>query len=103
MPYITRPERSFLSSSIHNMINALNEAEFKKGALNYTITRLVHAYLMFHGTRYDTLSDITGVLNDVKTEFERRIIAPYEDKKIKENGDVWVRSWDGILKLAWSL
>jgi len=41
------------------------------------------------GISYDNLSDITGVLNDVKTEFERKVVAPYEDEKITENGKIY--------------
>jgi len=40
------------------------------------------------GKKYDTLSDVTGVLHDIVTEWDRTVVAPYEDLKIKQNGDV---------------
>jgi hypothetical protein len=36
------------------------------------------------------MNDIIGVLEAAKTEFYRRIIAPYEDIKIQDNGDMEV-------------
>ena len=38
---------------------------------------------------YTELSSIMGVLECVKQEFYRRMVAPYEDKKCEENGDVF--------------
>jgi hypothetical protein len=32
---------------------------------------------------------MTGVIENVKTEFYRRVAVPYEDKKIADNGDVF--------------
>jgi hypothetical protein len=37
---------------------------------------------------YSKIAIITGVLENVKQEFYRRAAAPYEDKKILQNGDV---------------
>lgn len=58
------------------------------GDLNYVITKLCLAYVEQHGKSYHTLNDITGALECAKLEFNRRLIGPYEDSKIKENGDV---------------
>lgn len=59
------------------------------GELNYAITRLVLRYLKKHGRRYSTMNDILGVLSACGLEFNRRVVAPYEDEKIEENGDVY--------------
>ena len=37
---------------------------------------------------YSKLAVITGVLENIKQEFYRRVGEPYEDKKIRENGDI---------------
>ena len=95
MPYIKIRRRKKLQRTLGYLCQALRALpvqageHFGKGDLNYCITQLVLAYVEHHGKRYDTLSDVTGVLNDVKVEFERRVVAPYEDKKIEENGDVY--------------
>lgn len=45
-------------------------------------------YLLTCGIKYKHINDICGVLEAVKAEFYRRVAAPYEDLKIKENKDV---------------
>lgn len=59
------------------------------GQLNYQISSLCKKYLDFYGICYDHLNEVIGVLECVKQELYRRVVVPYEDKKIKENGDVY--------------
>lgn len=60
------------------------------GELNYVITRLVDAYLTNKGQmRYAHLNEAMGVLECAKQELYRRVVSPYEDKKIVESGDVY--------------
>lgn len=58
------------------------------GELNYAIHQLISNYLENSKHNYQTCNDIMGVLSCVGAEFYRRVIAPYEDKKIIQNGDV---------------
>lgn len=58
------------------------------GELNYQLTRLCHWYLHSHTPNYETMNAIVGALECAKQEFLRRIVAPYEDTKIAENGDL---------------
>ncbi len=58
------------------------------GELNYKITRSVLDYLPVH-PRYEDFNTVIGVLECAKQEFYRRMVAVYEDEKIKENGDVF--------------
>lgn len=88
MPYIKPERRKELDDGVFRLATDLHGSGNDKGDLNYVITSLIHYHLKHVGIRYSTLSDITGVLNDVKVEFERRIVAPYEDKKIAENGNI---------------
>ena len=78
MPYIHQSERDILDT-----IKAMSP-----GQLNYLITRQVRNYL---GAAYSyrDLNEVIGVLECVKLELYRRVAAPYEDKKMKENGDVY--------------
>ena len=59
------------------------------GELNYALTRVVLRYLAQKGLSYGTLNDIVGALESAKAEFQRRVVAPYENKKIDSNGDVY--------------
>lgn len=61
-----------------------------EGELNYVITKLCHIFNSKFGMlKYARLNTIIGVLECAKQEFYRRIISNYEDKKAKENGDVF--------------
>lgn len=59
------------------------------GQFNYIISCLAKNYLMDKGKNYQHINDIVGALEGAKLEFYRRVAAPYEDTKIKENGDVY--------------
>lgn len=59
------------------------------GELNYAITKLVDDYIAYKGLSYQHINDVLGVLEGAKLEFYRRVAAPYEDKKIITNGDVY--------------
>ena len=79
MPYITQEARAELTIRMAKTT----------GELNYMLTRLVFDYLDTQGLSYQTINDINGALMGALTEFNRRVTAPYEDKKIAENGDVY--------------
>jgi hypothetical protein len=60
------------------------------GELNYCITQLALDYL--HTTaayNYADLNAVIGVMEAAKQEFYRRMVVPYEEQKILENGDVY--------------
>ena len=57
------------------------------GELNYMFTKLIREYWM-RNQSYQTANDIIGALEGAKLEFYRRTVAPYEDIKIAENGDL---------------
>ena len=64
-----------------------------EGELNYTITTLLDEYLAEYGFNYANLNQVVGVLECAKLEIYRRMAAPYEDKKMLENGDVYNQSY----------
>ena len=61
------------------------------GTLNYIITRLCDYWCRdWQGeSNYAKYNTVIGVLECVKQELYRRQIAPYEDKKWQQNGDVY--------------
>lgn len=60
------------------------------GELNFAISVLVDNYLKDKGgIKYSHLNEVVGALDCAKLELYRRLAAPYEDKKIEENGDVY--------------
>jgi len=79
MPYITQRDRQAL-----RFFNPLTPGE-----LNYAITLLMIGYVKAHGKKYEVLNAVVGAVESAKAEFQRRVVAPYEDTKIAENGDVY--------------
>lgn len=84
MPYI-RPERREELASGSKVRTP--------GELNYAITKCITRYLanqsLYGDYNYTDLNDVIGALEAAKLEFYRRVVVPYEEQKIKENGDVF--------------
>lgn len=79
MPYI---HKQFRESASKHPIGS--------GELNFKITTIILDYLDKSGHNYSVMNEIVGALENAKTEFYRRVVAPYEDGKIIENGDVYL-------------
>jgi hypothetical protein len=93
MPYINEKEREELDDAIDNLILAIRNdfTEHKSlkdclGRINYCFSRIICGVM--GDTSYPKIAMITGVLENIKQEFYRRVASPYEDKKILENGDI---------------
>lgn len=82
MPYI-KPEERQLIDPIISELDITNA-----GQLNYSITMICKKYLNMKGTNYNNINEVIGVLECAKLEAYRRIATPYEEIKMKENGDV---------------
>ena len=64
------------------------------GELNYCISMLVQEWIERKGgLRDDALNAAIGVLEYAKLELFRRVVAPYEDKKILEHTDIYSPSF----------
>jgi uncharacterized protein DUF6899/ribosomal L7/L12-like protein len=92
MPYVLPSTREMLEPIVGGISEAVDKVP--PGVLNYIITE---ACLLWVRARndgkldYDTLNSAIGVLECAKLELYRRMVAPYEDEKIAENGDVFGR------------
>lgn len=84
MPYIKKDRREDMRWGLTHLPVAVSE-----GDLNYIFTQAVLGYLKAHGESYATFNAVVGALESAKLEFYRRVVAPYEDTKIAENGDVY--------------
>ena len=92
MPYI-KPERrpEVLSYSDNRTgIEVKVRDLMGPGELNFALTSIILDYIEgLKPMSYSKINEVIGVLECVKLEFYRRAAAPYEDIKIKENGDVY--------------
>jgi hypothetical protein len=104
MPYISQESREELDSCIDSVIlclknsalnnknifhiESLNNDELLSiiGNINYTVSRICAG--VSGDISYPKIALITGVLENIKQEFYRRLAIPYEDTKIINNGDI---------------
>jgi len=105
MPYISKQDRELIDGrsdftgidgldTFIEMLGrfrgaSLNEhgVGYHPGTLNYIITRLCDFWL--EDPNYEKYNAVIGVLECAKQELYRRQIAPYEDEKWQQNGDVY--------------
>lgn len=87
MPYIKMEDRGKYEELLEKLIDIMKSLPVERidGELNYVITRILKES---YPLRYFNLNRAMGVLECAKLEFYRRVVAPYEDIKIKESGDV---------------
>ena len=89
MPYIKKEDRAILDPKIDSLASKMSD-DFNPGWFNYVVTRLILKMAVDPSKlTYKHIALITGVLENIKQEFYRRVAAPYEDAKIAENGDVF--------------
>lgn len=87
MPYIEKEKRPELDQLVNPLIDHLKslQVEDQDGSLNYAITKIIRNV---YPIKYFHLNRALGVLSAVTQEFYRKIVGPYEESKIKENGDI---------------
>lgn len=85
MPYIDKSDRRHYAVKAEELAYIITTP----GELNFTITSILFEYLAKRGQSYSVYNELIGVLECVKQEFYRRAVAPYEDNKKLENGDVF--------------
>ncbi len=97
MPYITSHQREKLDPLIEKIADQVviqakkigHEAAFA-GLLNYCCTSLALKIIekQFGQIRYWLIAITVGTFKTIADEFYRRIGIPYENKKIKKEGDL---------------
>jgi len=86
MPYIKQDRRfSVDPMPSHGTVERAKTA----GELNFQLTRICMDYLETWPVGYQQYNDVIGALEGCKLEFYARVVRPYEDTKIEENGDVY--------------
>lgn len=81
MPYITKDRQRAICMDGSPVDNA--------GELNFCLTAIIKDYVERKGLSYQSINDVKGALQGALAEFDRRVVAPYEDQKIQDNGDVY--------------
>ncbi len=84
MPYIQQDRRDVFDRALNELaLEVRNEGE-----LNYCIYKLSRLIISRTGKSYSSLSMCSSAMEHAKLEWYRKVVAPYEDEKIGENGDI---------------
>ncbi len=87
MPYIKEFNRDVIDENPVGLFTPANAGE-----LQYVIAEFMHRYILNKGLCYQTCNDMMGALTGAQAEFYRKVVAPYEDIKIQENGPVYFKT-----------
>lgn len=93
MPYIVQEKRDALEPGIESILDGIRQIESDNpdndtgGCLNYVITRLLLE--VYPVKKYREMAEAVSVLEMAKLEYYRRQVAPYEQQKAMDNGDVY--------------
>jgi len=89
MPYIPQENRKKLDEKIIPLFREAANSHHRGdvGDVNYCISQLIWRLFQENPT-YRRACELMGTLECAKAEFYRRVVAPYEDKKIEANGDL---------------
>lgn len=88
MPYIKQEDRERLNDDISILADEITDDRMgRPGEMNYTVSKLID---LVYGDdmRYADYNEVLGFLEGIKLELYRRKVAPYEDIKLEENGDL---------------
>ncbi len=84
MPYITPDRREFFDETLKQLAGEVQN----QGELNYCIYKLSRLIIDRIGKSYSSLSMCSSAMEHAKLEWYRKVLVPYEDEKIRENGDI---------------
>ena len=83
MPYIKPEDRPKMDEIVNHMVyNGVKP----DGKLNYILFKLCKQTVAPES--YNGYKKFIGELEECAAEIRRRLLSPYEDERIKENGDV---------------
>jgi len=90
MPYISKVDREKYDHAISVIVAILSELGDHQvgGHLNYILYSIVKRYLDNKGIKYHRINCLLGSIECCKQEIYRRLAVPYEEIKIKTEGDI---------------
>ena len=93
MPYISERDRSEVDDIIEGIIEKVtssdnNKTEIDSSKIIYIFYKTLKKLYGGYGKGFLEKSDPIRILGCIEHEYYRKIIAPHEEIKIKENGDI---------------
>lgn len=87
MPYIKPFRRQELDDKMSTLLTEVPQCTSEE--MNYIISRLMNEYTNKQELDYQICNTAVGILECVKLEFYNKLITPYENTKIHENGKLY--------------
>jgi len=88
MPYISKQERALYDEEIDSLVTKLLPSGNVEPHVTYIVYKLMKELFGRAGFRWKIKVTPLKILESVKFEYYRRVIGPYEDNKIEENGEI---------------
>ena len=91
MPYTAQIDRPIYDGGIQLLAEAFAAVGAGDGDLNYVLTKVALAWLMYHKPPYNYAlrSDVMKAFTCAGFEWYERVMKPYEQQKKYLNGDVY--------------
>lgn len=91
MPYINKSQRQELEKMVDEASAKIKELHASTGnsrgaLMNFFVSELMRS--VWSDPRYADMAEARSALQEAHDEYGRRVIAPYEDLKIKQEGDI---------------
>ncbi len=92
MPYISEEKREVLDPVIENLLQTFrglqsdDPSDNTQANMNYVISRLLDR---MYTSNYQEFNNALGMLLATALEYYRRVVAPYENQKCHDEGDVY--------------
>lgn len=86
MPYITQERQERIELPY---VGGLGELTFVVDKIAEELLWKLAGY-EWRNVRYEHIAAVDGALGLAQAEFRRRVVAPYEDSKLRQNGDVFI-------------
>lgn len=85
MPYIKQEKRVKFLMNIRDIVTNIES----EGELNFVISKICKEYVNKKDiVKYEDYNKVMGVMACAMLEFYRKEVDPYEEEKIKENGEI---------------
>jgi hypothetical protein len=97
MPYIRQNRRKEIDSLYNGLLEVVGG--LTHGDLNYIISNLLNRYIEKKEKTYSTYNSVIGILECAKLELYNRLVTPYENIKIVENGGLYKEQTSDLLTL----
>ena len=94
LPYIDKYYRDLIDKDFEELLTKWSiacehDGPSAEGRITYLMSKIINYTYYCKGFTYAEYCTLIGMIENFKLELHRRLVAEYEDKKCRENGDVF--------------